>query len=228
MVSSLPPLLKMSYTLSTTFVMTRRSTVGTETVWAPATPANRRRIPPTANTPLATAPSLRTRRRSMGSLPVAVSLQLYGLLRAPRRDDLPTAGRAAARLGRITCLSASRPRKARTKDTRQSARRPIPPPSDPPRAFARTARSVRTPPCRGSTDFGSRPCLDPVENHLPPIPVDHGRLSITPSLHRPRGPAFPRRPPRPLRPRRPATSLLSAPARRLPRPGRSSFGPTVR
>jgi len=67
-----------------------------------------------------------------------------------------------------------------------------------------------------------------VENHLPPIPVDHGRLSITPSLHRPRGPAFPRRPPRPLRPRRPATSLLSAPARRLPRPGRSSFGPTVR
>src|SRR2546426_7753131 len=132
MVSSLPPLLKMSYTLSTTFVMTRRSTVGTETVWAPATPANRRRIPPTANTPLATAPSLRTRRRSMGSLPVAVSLQLYGLLRAPRRDDLPTAGRAAARLGRITCLSASRPRKARTKDTRQSARRPIPPPSDPP------------------------------------------------------------------------------------------------
>src|SRR5881296_4122870 len=63
MVSSLPPLLKMSYTLSTTFVMTRRSTVGTETVWAPATPADRRRSPPSANTLLATTPSLRTCRR---------------------------------------------------------------------------------------------------------------------------------------------------------------------
>src|SRR2546425_1644330 len=52
--------------LSTTVVITRRSTVGTASVWARARPSVRRPTPPTANTPLATAPSLRKCRRSIG------------------------------------------------------------------------------------------------------------------------------------------------------------------
>src|SRR3989442_237108 len=52
--------------LSTTVVIIRRSTVGTASVWARARPSVRRPPPPTANTPLATAPSLRKCRRSMG------------------------------------------------------------------------------------------------------------------------------------------------------------------
>src|SRR3989442_3036953 len=51
--------------LSTTVVIIRRSTVGTASVWARAKPPVRRPPPPTANTPLATAPSLRKCRRSM-------------------------------------------------------------------------------------------------------------------------------------------------------------------
>src|SRR3989442_214116 len=68
----------MSYTLSTTLVITRRSTAGTAPLWANAARPPTRSVPATANVPVATAPSFKNSRRFM-----ALSLGL-GLLAEER------------------------------------------------------------------------------------------------------------------------------------------------
>src|SRR5437879_7706843 len=55
----------MSYTLSTTLVITRRSTAGTAPLWANAARPPTRSVPATANVPVATAPSFKNSRRFM-------------------------------------------------------------------------------------------------------------------------------------------------------------------
>src|SRR2546430_7259279 len=78
MLSSFPPFAKMSYTLSTTLVITRRSTAGTAPLWANAARPPTRSVPATANVPVATAPSFKNSRRFM-----ALSLG-WGLLAEER------------------------------------------------------------------------------------------------------------------------------------------------
>src|SRR3989454_6755339 len=68
----------MSYTLSTTLVITRRSTAGTAPLWANAARPPTRSVPATANVPVATAPSFKNSRRFM-----ALSLG-WGLLAEER------------------------------------------------------------------------------------------------------------------------------------------------
>src|SRR5581483_3350678 len=84
--------------LSTAFVSTRRSTTGVadEAVEVPARP--RLASPPSAKVPVATAPRVRTRRRSMGA---SLSQRMW---------SAPAAARGAARRGRGTRrVSSARP-----------------------------------------------------------------------------------------------------------------------
>src|SRR3989441_11067930 len=68
--------------LSTTLVMTSRSTVGTATLCAEAQRSPIRGTPPSANTPLVTAPSLRNWRRFIVFLPPkTVCSAVQGMIR---------------------------------------------------------------------------------------------------------------------------------------------------
>src|SRR2546425_7553227 len=80
----------MSYTLSTTLVITRRSTAGTAPLWANAARPPTRSVPATANVPVATAPSFKNSRRFM-----ALSLG-WGL---PAEERLRLAELGALRVG---------------------------------------------------------------------------------------------------------------------------------
>src|SRR5437879_2749584 len=65
----------MSYTLSTTLVITRWSTAGTAPLWANAGRPATRSVPATANVPVATAPSFRNSRRFMAPPPSGLLAQ---------------------------------------------------------------------------------------------------------------------------------------------------------
>src|SRR5436309_13208138 len=89
--------------LSTTLVMTRRSTVGTATLCAKAERPPVRIAPPSANTPPVTAPSLRNWRRFMGASSQRRSLII---------------NRAPGAAGRHDQLAAHRPRLVRREERR--------------------------------------------------------------------------------------------------------------
>src|SRR5262245_3462010 len=86
MVSSLPPLAKASYTLSTALVSTSRSTVGGALICAEAGPLTRNLSPPKANVAELTAPSLSRSRRFMSAPSFSRGQIFYNAFvsRAPR------------------------------------------------------------------------------------------------------------------------------------------------